>query len=148
MPRLRHLLPIFLLGLAACGPDPSALEADAVRALTAEIPALQARYFAEHGRYADHIRQLTGGADTLPSGIRVIIHGGGAAGWSATSSHREVPGAACAVFAGEPSRVASLTGNVGPGKPGEVSCIAFEPWMKQKIVERSGPFPLASTTGS
>jgi hypothetical protein len=131
------------LSLAACGPDPAALEERAVAALTRELPALQARYHAANGHYADHVRQLTGGADTLPSGIRILIHGGNAEGWSATSSHPAVPGAACAAFVGEPGRVPYLPGGVGPKRAGEVACMAFEPWRERKAIQRSGPFPVA-----
>lgn len=141
MPKPR-LAPVILLALAACAPDPAKLEEQAVRALAAEVPALQEAYRAEHGRYADHTRQLTGGVDTLPSGIRVIVHGGDAAGWSATSSHRAVPGAACAVWIGDPGKVPSLTGSVGPKRAGEVSCISFAPWKKRGMIERAGPFPV------
>lgn len=138
----RRLLAAAALGLAACAPDPAKLEEQAVRALAAEVPALQEAYRAEHGRYADHMRQLTGGADTLPSGIRVIVHGGDTAGWSATSSHAAVPGAACAVWIGDPDKVPSLTGSVGPKRAGEVSCISFALWKKRGMIERSGPVPV------
>ena len=139
--RSRHLA--LLLLAAACGPDPAARERDAVHALRTEIPALQEKYRAAHGRYATHFRELSGGADMLPSGIRVIIHGADAGGWAATSSHREVPGAACAVWIGDPDVRPSLTGNVSPGRAGEVTCIAFGPWKKRGVIEQSGPFAVA-----
>ena len=123
-------------------PNLAELETRAVDALRTELPALQEQYRATHGVYAGHIRDLTGGADTLPSGVRVILRGGTAAGWAASSSHPEVPGAACAVYVGEPEVHVSLAGGVGPREPGVVSCIAFEPWVKNGVVERSGPYAL------
>lgn len=131
------------LGLAACGADAAALEKHAVAALASEVPALQQRYRAANGRYAGHIRELTGGADTLASGIYVLIHGASAKGWSASSSHPAVPGAACAAFVGDPNRVPYLTGGVGPDVPGQVTCIAFAPWKDRRAIERSGPFAVA-----
>jgi hypothetical protein len=143
MPKPRRLLALCLLTAAACGPNASALENDAVQALRVDVPARQEAFRAANGRYADHIRQLTGGADTLPSGISVLIHGGDQKGWSASSSHRDVPGAACAVYVGEPHRVPSLTGGVSPRQAGQVTCIAFGPWKKRKMIEKSGPFAVA-----
>lgn len=143
MPNPRHLPLLAALTLAACGPDPDALEDRAVAALTRELPALQARYRALNGHYADHVRQLTGGSDTLPSGIRIVIHGGNAQGWSASSSHPAVPGAACAAFVGAPRAVPYLPGGVGPKRAGEVRCVAFEPWQEHKVIQRRGPFPVA-----
>jgi hypothetical protein len=143
MSRLRHLLALSLLAAGACGPDPAALEDAAVQALRVEVPARQEAFRAANGRYASHIRELTGGADTLPSGIRVLVHGGDTKGWSATSSHRDVPGAACAVYVGDPDRVPSLTGGVSPRQAGQVTCIAFGPWKTRKMVEQSGPFAVA-----
>lgn len=142
MTKPRHLLALCILA-AACGPDPRRLESDAVQALRVDVPARQEAFRAAHGRYASHIRELTGGADTLPSGIRVIIHGGNQNGWSASSSHRDVPGAACAVFVGDPRKVPSLTGGVSPRQAGQVTCIAFGPWKKRKTIEQSGPFAVA-----
>lgn len=142
MPKTRRLLGAAILA-AACGPDPSALENDAVHALRVDVPARQEAFRAANGRYASHIRELTGGADTLPSGIRVIIHGGDENGWSASSSHRDVPGAACAVYVGNPHRVPSLTGGVSPRQAGQVTCIAFGPWKKRKMIEQSGPYAIA-----
>ncbi|MBA4159955.1 MAG: hypothetical protein H0X65_21175 [Gemmatimonadetes bacterium] len=133
-----------ILVTASCKPAPAELEALAVSALQSEIPALQEQFLAAHGVYAGHIRDLTGGADTLLSGIRVILRGGTAQGWAASSSHPEVPGAACAVYVGEPSIRINLMGGVAPREPGMVSCIAFEPWKQQGIIERSGPFALRS----
>lgn len=149
MCRLRFILgslPL-ILWATACKPAPAELEALAVRALQSEIPALQEQYLAAHGIYAGHIRDVTGGADTLASGIRVILRGGTAEGWAASSSHPEVPGAACAIYVGEPGVRISLMGGVAPREPGVVSCIAFEPWKKRGVIERSGPFALRSTPG-
>lgn len=143
MPGPRLLLTILAaLGLAACGPDAAALEKQAVGALTSEVPALQERFRAANGRYANHIRELTGGADTLASGIRILIHGASAEGWSASSSHPAVPGAACAAFVGDPDRTPYLKGGVAPAVPGQVTCIAFQPWKDRQAIERSGPFPV------
>jgi hypothetical protein len=142
---------LLLLAPASCTPGPAELEARAIAALRSELPALQEQYRAIHGVYAGHIRDLTGGVDTLPSGVRIIVRGGTAEGWAASSSHAAVPGAACAVFVGEPPVRVSLRGGVAPGEPGVVSCMAFEPWAKQGIIERSGPYslrPLTSGPGS
>jgi hypothetical protein len=141
MPNPRLLLPLLLLA-SACGPRPAELEKRAVAALQTEVPALQKAFLAANGRYANHIRELTGGADTLASGVRVIIHGADENGWSASSSHPAVPGAACAAWVGDPWASPSLTGSAGPQKAGEVSCIAFGPWKKNKTIERSGPFAM------
>lgn len=143
MPNPRHLLLSLVVAVSACGPRPADLETQAVAALQTEVPALQKAYHAANGRYANHIRELTGGADTLASGVRIIIHGGDANGWSASASHAAVPGAACGVWVGDPPRVPSMIGNVGPRKAGEISCLAFGPWKKNKAVERSGPFAMA-----
>jgi hypothetical protein len=142
MPKPHCLLPILILSVSACGPDPAEQEKLAVAALQTEIPALQKAFRAANGRYATHVRELTGGADTLASGVRVIIHGADEDGWSASSSHPAVPGAACAAWVGDPRAAPSLTGNAGPQKAGEVSCIAFGPWMKDRTIERSGPYAM------
>ena len=143
MPKSRCLLALCLLAAGACGPDAAKLEREAVQALRVEVPALQTAYRAANGRYATHVRELTGGADTLPSGVRVLIHGANDGGWAATSSHREVPGAACAVFVGDPDVRPNLRGGVSPHEPGQVACMAFEPWKKRGAIERSGPFAIA-----
>jgi hypothetical protein len=142
MPQPRCLLPILILLVSACGPDPAEREQFAVAALRTEVPALQKAFHAANGRYANHIRELTGGADTLASGVRVIIHGADEDGWSASSSHPAIPGAACAAWVGDPWASPSLTGNVGPRTAGEVSCIAFGPWKKNRTIERSGPYAM------
>jgi hypothetical protein len=143
MPNPRHLLLSLVLAVAACGPRPADLETQAVAALQTEVPALQKAFHAANGRYASHIRELTGGADTLASGVRVIIHAGDEDGWSASSSHPSVPGAACAAWVGETRTRPMMVGNVGPRKAGEVACLSFGPWKKNKTVERSGPFAMA-----
>jgi hypothetical protein len=139
----RPLLLGLVLAASACGPRPADLETQAVAALQTEVPALQKAFHAANGRYASHIRELTGGADTLASGVRVIIHGGDEDGWSASASHPSIPGAACAAWVGEPSKVPSMIGNVGPQKAGEIACLSFGPWKKNRAVERSGPFAMA-----
>ncbi|HEX2078123.1 MAG TPA: hypothetical protein VHG08_10455 [Longimicrobium sp.] len=106
------------------------------------MPALQEAYRSRHGGYATHLRELTGGADTLASGVRAIILGADGDGWAATSSFTAVPGPACAARVGDPPAAPMLRGGVGPRRPGEVACLAFEPWMKRGAVERSGPFPI------
>jgi hypothetical protein len=141
MPRPHPLLVLCIL--AACGPDPAALEKDAVHALRVEVPALQQAFRAANGRWATHARELTGGRDTLASGIRVMISGADAGGWAATSSHPEVPGAACAVWVGDPDVRPMLRGGVSPGAAGQVTCIAFGPWKKRGTIEQAGPFAVA-----
>ncbi len=150
MRRSRQIVGSFLLifTAASCKPAPAELEALAVAALRREVPALQEEYRATHGIYAGHIRDLTGGADTLPSGIRIIIRGGTADGWAASSSHPDVPGAACAVYVGDPGLRVALVGGVAPRERGVVSCIAFEPWAKKGVIERSGPYALHRTNGA
>ena len=143
MPNPRHLLLGLVVAVSACGPRPADLETQAVAALQTEVPALQKAFHAANGRYASHIRELTGGADTLTSGVRVIIHGGDEDGWSASSSHPSIPGAACAAWVGEPGTRPMMVGNVGPKKAGEIACLSFGPWKKNKAVERSGPFAMA-----
>jgi hypothetical protein len=142
MPKPHRLLPILILFVSACGPGPAEQERLAVAALRTEVPALQKAFHAANGRYAGHIRDLTGSADTLASGVRVIIHGADEDGWSASSSHPAVPGAACAAWVGDPWAAPSLPGNAGPRKAGEVSCVAFEPWKKNRTIERSGPYAM------
>jgi hypothetical protein len=132
----------FLVALSACKASPAELEALAVAALQEELPVLQEQYRSVHGVYAAHIRDLTGGADALPSGVRVIVRGGTAAGWAASSSHPAAPGAVCAAYLGEPGVRVQMTGRVAPTEPGVVTCIAFEPWVKSGIIERSGPFAM------
>lgn len=141
MAKPRLLLPVLLLA-SACGPNAAELEQRAVAALQTEVPALQTAFQTANGRYANHFRELTGGADTLASGVRVIIHGADEDGWSASSSHPAVPGAACAAWVGDPWAAPSLRGNAGPRKAGEVSCIAFAPWKENRTIERSGPFAM------
>ena len=116
---------LLFLSLVGCDtrPSPAELEVRAIEALRTELPALQERYRATHGVYAAHMRDLTGGVDTLASGIRIILRGGTADGWGATSSHPAVPGAACAVFVGNPGVRIGLVGGVAPREPGFVSCI-------------------------
>lgn len=142
--RARSLVILLLLSAAsACGPKPAELESRAVAALRSEVPALQEAHRARHGRYATHIRELTGGADTLASGVRIIINGADASGWSATSSVPDVVGPACATWIGDPPVRPMLRGSVGPKQAGQVACIAFEPWMKRGVIEQSGPFAIA-----
>lgn len=142
MPRTRALTLLLALACAACGPDPAEREKEAVYALRVQVPALQRAFHTANGRYATHFRELTG-ADTLANGVRVIIHGADGRGWAATSSHREVPGAACAVWVGDPDVRPSLKGGVSPAAAGQVTCIAFEPWKSRGMIERSGPFAVA-----
>ena len=113
-----------------------------MEALRTELPALQEAYRTKHGVYAAHIRDLTGGVDTLAGGILINVRGGTAEGWAASSSHPRVPGAACVAFVGEPALRVKLVGGVAPNEPGVVSCIAFEPWSKGGVLERSGPYPM------
>jgi hypothetical protein len=142
MRRPHCLLPVLVLG-SACRPGPDEMQKRAIAALQTEVPAIQKAYHASHGRYADHIRQLTGGADTLASGVRVIIHGAGTDWWSATSSDPGVPGAACAGWIGENPRVLpSLPGNSSPSRPGEITCLAFGPLKKTGQWVKIGPFPM------
>lgn len=142
--RTRRLAILLVSALSACGPKPAELESRAVAALRTEVPARQEAYRAQHGRYATHIRELTGGADTLPSGVRIIIIGADAGGWAATSSVPDVVGPVCAAWIGDPAVRPMLRGGVGPKQAGQVACIAFEPWMKRGIIEQSGPFAIDS----
>ena len=131
---------IFLLAAYFSRPDPAELESRAVVALQVRVPALQEAYRVRHGRYAADVRALTGGADTLASGVRVIIHGADEDGWAASSSFAAVPGPACAAWVGDPPGRPLLRGGAGPRRAAEVSCIAFEPWMRRGVIERSGPY--------
>lgn len=133
-----HLL-IFMTAYLS-GLPPAELESRAVVALQVRVPALQEAYRVRHGRYAADLRELTGGADTLASGVRVIIHSADEDGWAASSSFATVPGPACAAWVGNPPSRPMLRGNVGPRRAAEVMCIAFEPLLRRGVIERSGPY--------
>jgi hypothetical protein len=120
----------------ACRPDPSVLQARAGEALRVTIPAMQAAYRKEHGKYAAHMRELTGNADTLPDGTLVLIHVGTSTGWMATSSHPSIFGAACAVFVGTVDTYPIMRGRTEPREPGLVNCTAFEPWAAKRKIEK------------
>jgi hypothetical protein len=125
-----------LLALGACRADPAELQRHAGEALRTQVPALQAAYRAQHGRYASHMSELNGGTDTLANGTLVIIHAGNAAtGWAATASHRDVPGAACAAFYGEPGGRPMMRGRTEPKVPGLVTCTEFARWSKRGEIE-------------
>jgi hypothetical protein len=74
--------------------------------------------------------------------VRIIIHGADASGWAASSSHPSIPGAACGAWVGEPPAHPTFIGDVGPHRAGEIRCLAFGPWKKNRAIERSGPFAM------
>lgn len=122
-----------LLVLGACRASPDELQRLAGDALRTRVPALQTAYWEQHGQYARHMRDLNGGTDTLASGILVIVHGN-ATGWSATASHPDVSGAACAAFFGEPGLRPVMRGRTEPRVSGLVTCTQFARWAKRRQI--------------
>jgi len=133
---------VFVLGMSlavlvtSCKPDPATLEARAGRALQTTIPAMQASYRSQHGRYASSMRELTANVDTLPDGIRVLIHTGTTTGWAATASHPSLFGAACAVYVGIVESYPMMVGATEPHEPGLVSCTSFATWAKKGVIKK------------